>query len=74
MKTHTYRLSVDSRLLKLETCGTVFSPYALLTTFEYFVHTTPNSHVDFYGGKLEENPRGKEENNTSNKLNSYDRA
>ena len=29
----------------------MFSPYALLTTFKYSVHTTLNSHVDFYGGR-----------------------
>ena len=39
------------------------------------MHTTLNSHVDFYGGRKTgepgENPRGKGENNTSNKLNSH---
>ena len=42
---------IHGRLLKLEACGAVFSPYTLLTTFEYSVHTTLNSHVDFYGGR-----------------------
>jgi hypothetical protein len=35
------------------------------------MHTTLNSHVDFYGGRKPENPRSIGKNNTSNKLNSH---